>query len=436
MPAPKSRRWMTAIKRERAANRKRVLEYQLSPWEIQALMRARRQVHPDSMVRAMGKNIPPPHFNPGGEMRRRRRRNPEQLALKEIPGGGGKKKGKGRRKSPKGLPRGGSVAASSAAPAKRKGGKKRKPLVTPGQVQGFGWIDAPRGVKISRKRATRATDLKTKKKIWVDEFGQKITRDRWKYYHRGGLDVHGRRAGGGGKRRKGKMPPALAAYWAKRRGKGAAARKGGKRRRMPSKKQLRKIARRFPWKTQIAWYPGVPRGKRIPKGAKRRTVTNPRGGGREMRRNPRRRRRNPSMNIMATAKRTISAAVPAVAGGALVSLIDAKLLGGRPLALRVAGKLVAAAAAGAFLRSRPDTARILQGAMLGSLGYELGARMAGGIVAANPADAAQQASGMGYLVRADGGGGSLSALVDASGQTNSMPSLHGLGAPVFDPNIG
>jgi hypothetical protein len=131
------------------------------------------------------------------------------------------------------------------------------------------------------------------------------------------------------------------------------------------------------------------------------------------------------MDIMGTAKRTIAAAVPAVAGGALISLIDAKLLGDKPLGLRVVGKLLAATAVGVLMKNRPDMARLLQGAMIGSLGAELMAKVAPGLLGPAPTT--------GYLVPAGQG---MAALIDASGATNSMPSLHGLSGPVLDYNVG
>jgi len=206
----------------------------------------------------------------------------------------------------------------------------------------------------------------------------------------------------------------------KRRGKVRARRAGRALKRMPSRKRLRRWVRRFPRKTVVTVYPRVARGRRIPRGSKYYTVRNPRGG-RKMRRNPSRRRRRNPMDIMGTAKRTIAAAVPAVAGGALVSVLDAKVLSKQSLPVRVVAKLVAATAAGAFLRSRPDTAKLVQGAILGSLGAELGARMAGGTM-----------SGLAYLVGADGQ--MMQALVDSSGAVNSMPQLRGLDTS-FDPNL-
>jgi hypothetical protein len=150
----------------------------------------------------------------------------------------------------------------------------------------------------------------------------------------------------------------------------------------------------------------------------------------------RRRRRNPAGigNVMQTAKRTIAIAIPAVAGGAIMSLIDAKLLAGRSQWIQVAGKVVAAALVGVALRKRPSTAQILMGSMLGTLGYQLGARLSGGVVAPNAAEAAKS---MGYLVRENPA--MFGALVDSSGQYLPGPSLSGLEIPpmnMVDVNLG
>lgn len=150
----------------------------------------------------------------------------------------------------------------------------------------------------------------------------------------------------------------------------------------------------------------------------------------------RRRRRNPAGigNVMQTAKKTIAIAIPAVAGGAIMSLIDAKVLAGRPQWMQVAGKVFAAGLVSVGLRKRPATAQILMGAMLGTLGYQLGARLSGGVVAPNAAEAAKS---MGYLVRENPA--MFGALVDSSGQYLPGPSLSGLEIPpmnMVDVNLG
>jgi hypothetical protein len=130
---------------------------------------------------------------------------------------------------------------------------------------------------------------------------------------------------------------------------------------------------------------------------------------------------------MSTVKRTIAAAIPAVAGGAVMSLIDSKLLANQSQAVRIGGKIAAAGAVGVLLRRRPDTAKVLMGAMLGSLGYELGAKLSGGMVAPNKEQAAKQ---LGQLIRADPQ--AMGALIDASGAY--VPAF--AGPQMIDANVG
>jgi hypothetical protein len=149
------------------------------------------------------------------------------------------------------------------------------------------------------------------------------------------------------------------------------------------------------------------------------------------RQNPRRRRRrNPGMDLMGTAKRTIAAAIPAVAGGAIISFVDAKLLADRPQAVRIGGKVVLAALASVMLRSRPATAQLLMGAILGSLGYELGTKLSGGLVTPNKAATVQA---LGTLIREDPA--AMSALIDSTGQYATVPHLQGFES-MADVNLG
>ncbi len=143
--------------------------------------------------------------------------------------------------------------------------------------------------------------------------------------------------------------------------------------------------------------------------------------------------------MMTTIKDTVRTAIPAVAGGAVMSIIDAKLLADKSPVFRVAGKLLAAAAAGMLLRKRPQTAHVLMGAMLGTLGYELGANFSGGIVAPDKKSAvAPAAKAMQALIREDPA--AMNALVTSTGVT-SLPSLEGTelsqGQAIYDDvNLG
>lgn len=110
-----------------------------------------------------------------------------------------------------------------------------------------------------------------------------------------------------------------------------------------------------------------------------------------------RRRRNPGGGGMgAIVKQTISTAIPALAGGAVMGLVDTKILGNASTPVRIGGKLALAAIAGRFLRKRPATAYTVMGAMLGTAGYDLGVRFGGGAVAPTPAAAAQQLKSLVY----------------------------------------
>lgn len=417
----------------------RVLQASVPAWarrdltsdETTRLLAAQRAISPISYFRAFGQPIEAPHYNPGGTMaRRRRRRNAEQ----------------------------GDLFGGFSGPS--------------GPVQGPMPAGHSRILKkgTSRERARGVYNIKTHRlSHWVDADGNKITGKRWQFFFRpGGVDIHGRRAGkaaaaarrpkkggrkGGRTAAQRRATAKLVAWNRAKHGKKAKT----ARRSWPGRARMKKrITRMSPGVTfrlrgtkKRRGYTLKSKGRgRIPtreqlrrelaamtkgrvtvrvagdKKTKRRgfTVRNPRRGGRfimHRRRNPSRRRRRNPMDLMGTAKRTIAAAVPAVAGGALVSVLDAKFLAKRSTGVQIAAKLVAAAAAGAFLRSRPQTALLLQGAILGSLGSQITAQLG-------------SQTGMQYLVGADGQ--AMSALMDASGALNTMPSLHGLGT--FDPNLG
>lgn len=99
----------------------------------------------------------------------------------------------------------------------------------------------------------------------------------------------------------------------------------------------------------------------------------------------RHRRRNPSgRGVMGIVKSTIRTAVPSLAGGAVMGLVDSQFLSGLSTPFRIGGKIALAALAGHFLRSRPATAYAVMGSMLGTAGYDLGVRLGGGIVTKNP----------------------------------------------------
>lgn len=132
--------------------------------------------------------------------------------------------------------------------------------------------------------------------------------------------------------------------------------------------------------------------------------------------------KNPSMgSIKAAVKQTVTTAIPALAGGALMGLIDAKVLAGRQIGLRILGKLTAAGIAMALMRKYPRSAATMAGAMLGTLGYELLTRFAGGFVATSKEEVKKE---LGALVREDPY--AMQGLINAAGMSYPQyPSLQG-----------
>lgn len=114
---------------------------------------------------------------------------------------------------------------------------------------------------------------------------------------------------------------------------------------------------------------------------------------RRSRRNPRRRthrrtRRNPGLgSFMASFKAALPMAAGGVAGGVVAGFIDTKLLTGRPT-LSILAKLGLAVVGGmALRRMSPAAANGLVGGMMGSVGYSVGVKLGGGMVAHNAAGA-------------------------------------------------
>lgn len=220
-------------------------------------------------------------------------------------------------------------------------------------------------------------------------------------------------------------------------------------RKNPGRKKRRGRARRR--KTTAVVVSTNPRRKRrknsrggsiMAKRRRRRTRTNP-GRRHHRRRNPHRRhrRRNPGgLSILSIVKSTISAAIPSLAGGAVMALVDVKVLGDKAMPIQVLAKLGLAGAAGYVLRGRPRTAALAMGAMMGSLGYQLASQAAGGVVAPSASAGAKQVAA---LIRQDPT--AMQALVARNGTLMTTPQLSGMGQsmgdggtalpvmPVFDP---
>jgi len=186
-------------------------------------------------------------------------------------------------------------------------------------------------------------------------------------------------------------------------------------------------------------------GSIMAKRRRRRTRTNP-GRRHHRRHNPHRRhrRRNPGGGgIMTIVKSTIASAIPSMATGATLAIVDSKLFKDKALPVQVIGKLGLAAGAGYLLRGRPRTACLVMGAIMGGIGYQLAANAAGGIVAP---DKQSTAKAMQALVYANP---RMAALVNRDGSLRTQPSLSGMGQsmgdggtalptmPIYDPvNLG
>lgn len=106
---------------------------------------------------------------------------------------------------------------------------------------------------------------------------------------------------------------------------------------------------------------------------------------RARRSNPRRRRRrNPGISGYAKQglRDIMIAAIPATIGGVVMGFADAKLLGPLGTIGRNVGKLILTAGLAALLRKRlgPVGTGVMSGAILGTIGHEVGVRLGGGMV--------------------------------------------------------
>jgi len=137
-------------------------------------------------------------------------------------------------------------------------------------------------------------------------------------------------------------------------------------------------------------------------------------------------RRNPG--IMSAAKETLTAAVPAVIAGVGIGFLDTKVLAGRSIIIRVGAKVGAAAIAAMALRSRPKIALATMGAILGTLGYEGGVRLGGGVIATSrpqgikelAAMAAEDEESLGLLTEQLQGMGILTEMNDMGDETPDL----------------
>lgn len=462
-------------------NRRRHMSYQLDALEMEALLASRRGLHNNTMLRAMGIAVPAPLYNPGGKRmaRRRRRRNPSRAArlralqrkAGQLPlfrrrraggGGGGGGSHRPRMLRPRPAPRG-FVSASPVrgllGPVPAVGGGALAVYTPPGSMTSTRRPRrrrraAPRRLtRFSVARARRGASRPTSGVVYPDAIFSPGGRRKRRKGAGAGVVTGTFTAPGTKKRRKRKPAQQHAApTTTRKRRKPRPATQAA--RRPASKPKVRRHRRGFPAISASATYSGrakYPRGFRsrrraaarrraaghknlkavriIRKGQKIaglvRRRNNPARGGSTMARHAhrRRRRRNPALNIKGVIKSLLSIGLPAVAGGAVVSLIDNKLLAGKSKALRYAGKLGAAVGVSLLLKSKPQMAAAAMAGILSGIGYDLGTQIGG------PASTISQIA---YLVSADRQ--AMSALIDASGAPQTVPSLNGMGQAMSGPN--
>lgn len=129
---------------------------------------------------------------------------------------------------------------------------------------------------------------------------------------------------------------------------------------------------------------------------------------------------------MGAVKQTVKTAIPALIAGGLLGVLDVKLLTNYSPMVRIGAKVAAAAVAGVALRRSPNSAYAAMGAILGSLGYEQAAKLAGGavVVAGNTTTAAK---GLSALIREDPA--AMGPVVDDMRGMGLLVEAPGMGAP-------
>jgi hypothetical protein len=162
--------------------------------------------------------------------------------------------------------------------------------------------------------------------------------------------------------------------------------------------------------------------------AKRRTTRNPR-----KRRHHGRHRRNPGM-AGGFIKAAIGSLLPmgmGGIGGAVCGMADAKLMSDKPV-ISALSKLALGAAGAALLRKRPALAFGWAGGVVGSFGYSMGVKAAGGLVAHSPtaalkgiADMAQDNPEMAALLEGLGDVGPDDGVGDVGDSDDYVAALSG-----------
>ncbi len=89
---------------------------------------------------------------------------------------------------------------------------------------------------------------------------------------------------------------------------------------------------------------------------------------------------NPRFNLVGSVKQQIQPAVAGLAGGAVAGFLDSKILPKKRLLQGVA-KLGLSIVGARLMRRRPAAAYAFAGSMMGSIGYGVGLKLGGGMVA-------------------------------------------------------
>lgn len=156
-------------------------------------------------------------------------------------------------------------------------------------------------------------------------------------------------------------------------------------------------------------------------------VTNPRRGGKRRRRRNGGAARNPLVRTNAGGSGLMAAfkaAAPTAGGGGLggfvVGFADAKFLADKPMVSILFKLGVAVASIGLLGKGSPNFAAGLAGGAIGGLGYSVGVKLGGGMVARNRAEALQ---GLGAM--ADEDDGKLADIVEQSGLGDVVEQVSG-----------
>jgi hypothetical protein len=143
------------------------------------------------------------------------------------------------------------------------------------------------------------------------------------------------------------------------------------------------------------------------------------------------RRHNPG-GVGGIISSVLGAGIPALLAGGATGFVDAKFLSSMSPIARIGSKVALAAAIGLALRKRPALAGAAMAGVIGTLGYETGVRVGGGVVATSKPEAMSQ---LGILInedpRARGELGAyysnMGALVPSSAAAITTPSYASIG---------